>query len=181
MTRQLPAKVRVQVTRNMIHWAVTQRSTQCAVALAIRDADPDGLFERPWVTQDRIAFTDRYTDQRYEWDADQIPDKIKTWIDQFDRDPGKCRPFSFTLEIASARVTRLVHKTRAEQSIHQRTHNRNFEAKHPSRRQYEEEKAAAVVERRQAKIPAAQRDGIVHTSKRELRPVVVPDDAGIIR
>lgn len=177
MARKLPEKIRVTVTRNMIHWAVTESSTQCAIALALRDADPDGLFERPFVAQHRIAFTDRYTDHRYEWDEDQIPEKLKSWIDQFDRDPSRCRPFTFTLDVSTARQVPVVHKTKPEQVTRQREHNRKFEEKYPERRS---ETVAVLEERRQQKIPVAQRVGIVHTSKRERRNVVVPDDAGVI-
>lgn len=187
MARKLPDKIRVTVTRNMIHWAVTQSSTQCAVALALRDADPDGLFERPFVSQDRIAFTDRYTDLRYSWFADWIPEKLKSWLDQFDRDPSKCRPFSFTVDTTVAKVEQLKRRKSPEDVVRQQKYNRSFEAKYPDRKsgetvaQVEERRQAAQVEeRRQAKIPVAQREGIRHTSKRELRNVLVPADAGVI-
>lgn len=183
MPRKLPDKIRVTVTRSMIHWAVTESSTQCAIALALRDADPDGLFERPFVTQHCMAFTDRYTDQRYKWDADQIPEKLKSWIDQFDRDPTKCRPFSFTLETSKARVVPVIHRTKPEQVTRQREHNRKFEEKYPERRGEtvaQMEKKRWETETKQQKIPVAQREGIVHTSKRQIRNVLVPDDAGVI-
>lgn len=164
MTRRAkPKVVDVNVTRDMIHYAVTQTSTLCAIALAMRDADIDGNFERPWVSQERIAITDRLTDQRYEWDAEQIPDTIKTWIDQFDRDPGKVRPFTFQLDLSQARVVPRQHTT-AMQAV----------AKDKSNQQQKRKRET------QARIPAAHRSGIRHTTKRELRDVEVPPDAGVI-
>lgn len=163
MARKKPKVVDVNVTRDMIHYAVTQTSTLCAIALAMRDADVDGNFERPWVSQDRIAITDRYTDQRYEWEADQIPEEIKTWIDQFDRDPGKVRPFTFQLDLSQAKVVPRQHTT-ALQAVAKNRSNQQQEAKRLT----------------QQRIPAAQRKEIKHTTKRELRDVEVPANAGVI-
>lgn len=150
-----PTMVEVNVNRDMIDHALTQRSTLCAIALAIRDADVDGDFERPWITQNRIAFTNRRTDERYEFEADQIPDEIKTWIDQFDRNPSKVKPFSFTLDLSQAKVIK-------------RKHDAPLEAI-KKRAEYEK-----LRERRttQKKIPRAL-EGIRNTSKRELRDVDV--------
>lgn len=155
MKRKAVSTVDVNVTRDMIDVALTQRSTLCAIALALRDADINGNYERPWVTQDRIAVTDRSTDQRYEWDADQIPETIKTWIDQFDRNPNKVRPFTFKLDLSTARVVRRQH-TSAMAAI-------------------KKEQDRSKVRNTQKKIPAAQRGGIKHTTKRELRPVDLPE------
>lgn len=160
--RKRPATVDVNVTRDMIHYAVTQTSTLCAIALALRDADPDGNFERPWVTQEHIAVTDRRTQERYQWDAEQIPDKIKTWIDQFDRDPQKVRPFAFQLDLSKAKVVPKQH-TSALQAVAK--DKKNQEAK---------------VRNTQKRIPAGNRGGIRHTTKRELRDVEVPPGAGTI-
>lgn len=152
MTRRRPRVVDVNVSRDMIHYAVTQTSTLCAIALALRDADIDGNFERPWVTQNRIAITDRRTQERYEWDADQIPDKIKTWIDQFDRDPGKVKPFSFQLDLSTARVVPRQH-TGALAAIKKDESNRQQKVRNTQKR-----------------IPAELAE-IRHTTKRELRDV----------
>lgn len=157
MTRRKakPSTVDVTVTRDMIDVALTQRSTLCAIALALRDADPDGDFERPWVDQNRIAFTNRRTDERYEFDADQIPEEIKTWIDQFDRNPNKVKPVTFQLDLSQARVVPRQH-TGAMAAI-------------------KKEQDRTKVRNTQKRIPAAQRGEIRHTSKRELRDVEIPE------
>lgn len=159
MAQNRPRTIQVNVTRDMIHWAVTQTSTQCAIALAIRDADPDGNFMRPHVDQDRISFTDTYTQQRVTFR--DVPKKLQNWIDQFDRDPSKCRPFSFTLDLDAAETRPMQHLTPLE-SV--KAYQRNQEVK----------------VRRQKKIPVSQSHSIRNTSKRELRDVEVPEGAGKI-
>lgn len=152
-----PTIIEVRVTRDMIHWALRQTSTQCAAALAIRDADPDGEYVFPHVDQEKISFTDRRTEQRYTWT--DVPKKLASWIDQFDRDPSKCRPFSFTLDTNQAEVKPVRHLT-LKQKIEQA-----------------KQKREKVVRDTQRKIPVALQE-IKHTSKRELRNVEVPEGAG---
>lgn len=99
-------KVTVRVTRKLLDWAIQQTSTQCAVALGLKDADEDII--RPKVTQDAIAFTDYRTDARYTFD---VPEHIAKKIDAFDRDPSSVKPFTFTLDLDEAREIRpSVHK-----------------------------------------------------------------------
>lgn len=153
--------VEVHVTRDMIHWAMQQTSTQCAIALAVRDADPDGDWVMPDVRQGRIAVSDRRTGQRLVWT--DVPKKIQTWIDQFDRDPSKVKPFTFTLDVTAAET-----RPMARLSVHDAV-------------ELAKKRAGLKVEtRNQKKIPASSRGGIRHTSKRELRDVVVPENAGDI-
>lgn len=90
----METKIRVQITRKLIDWALQQTSTQCAIALALKDAG-NGDIVRPIVTQKTIAFTDARSGLRYTYFT---PDKIATWIDTFDRDPSSVKPLVFTLD-----------------------------------------------------------------------------------
>lgn len=83
----------VQVNRKLIAWALTQSSTQCAIAQALLDANDD--WQRPWVTQKSIGFTDRRTDTRYSFET---PPAIAAWITQFDQDPTVVKPFTFEID-----------------------------------------------------------------------------------
>lgn len=98
--------VPVTVTRNMIHWAIQQTSTQCAIALALRDASDDFVF--PHVDQNVIRVSDRRTGLRYEF---KTPDVVAKWIDRFDRDVTKVRPFTFELHLEDADKIKPVQRT----------------------------------------------------------------------
>lgn len=86
--------VKVQVTRNMVDYALQQTSTLCAVALALRDANEDGDWILPHVDQDTIRVTDRRTQQRYIW---KTPKKVANYIDKFDRQREAVGPMAFVL------------------------------------------------------------------------------------
>lgn len=90
-------KVTIRVTRNLLDWALQQTSTQCAIALAIKDADDD--FQRPKVTQETISFADARTGVRYTFPT---PARLAKLIDDFDRDPSTVRPTSFVLDLDEA-------------------------------------------------------------------------------
>lgn len=157
--RKAPSTIDVNVTRDMIHWALTQKSTQCAIALAIRDANENFVF--PNVTQEAISVSDRSTGMRYTWT--DVPEKIQRWIDQFDRDPSKVKPFTLTLDLDGAEAKPMQHLS-VQKAVE--LTKRRLEKK--------------VNTRNQKRIPASNRGGIRFTSKRELRDVEVPPDAGII-
>lgn len=86
--------VKVQVTRLMVNYALQQTSTLCAVALALRDANEDGDWILPRVTQDTIRVTDRRTGERLTW---KTPKKVAAYIDKFDREREAVGPMSFVL------------------------------------------------------------------------------------
>lgn len=92
-------KVTIRVTRNLLDWALQQTSTQCAIALAIKDADDD--FQRPKVTQQSMSFADARTGVRYTFPT---PARLAKLIDDFDRDPSSVKPTSFTLDLDDAEV-----------------------------------------------------------------------------
>lgn len=99
-------KVTIRVTRTLLDWALQQTSTQCAIALAIKDADDD--FQRPKVTQQTISFADARTGVRYTFPT---PARLAKLIDDFDRDPTVVRPTSFTLDLNDAEVKPIRHAT----------------------------------------------------------------------
>lgn len=113
-------KVTVRVTRNILHWALTQSSTQCAVARAIKDADD--RLSYPRVTQSKIAFTDMETGTRYSF---KTPPAIATFIDSFDSDPEHTKPVTFMLDLDKAEQVRPVKRTPIEQAIAQAERQRN--------------------------------------------------------
>lgn len=88
------AKVTVRVTRDILHWALTQSSTNCAVALALKEADD--RFTHPKVTQETIAFTDAHEDVRY---TIPTPKRIADYITAFDHDPQGVKPLTFTIDL----------------------------------------------------------------------------------
>lgn len=107
----------VRVTRKLIDWALTQSSTQCAISLALKDADD--AFASPRVNQEKICITDRATGQRYIF---KTPDRIAKWIDQFDRDPSTTKPLTFTLDLDEADEVRPIQRQQPSEIIarHQR-------------------------------------------------------------
>lgn len=138
-------KVRIQVTRNMVDYALQQTSTMCAVALALRDANDDWVLPR--VTQDDIRFTDRRTKERI---VIPTPPKVAEFIDKFDRRREAVKPFAFDLDLSQAETRPVEHK-QPSQMIRQKQLREN-----PGMR-------------RQRRIPAAVAPK--NTSKRELRPL----------
>lgn len=139
--------VHVDVTRNMVHYALQQTSTLCAVALALRDANDDYVLPR--VTQEEIRWTNRRTGERV---SIPTPPEVSTWIDQFDRQREAVRPFGFDLDMSQATVRPVEHK-QPSQLIRQA--------------QLRQDNGM----RRQRKIPVGTRPK--NTSKRELRPVEI--------
>lgn len=87
----------VRVDRRLIAWALQQTSTQCAIALALKDANDN--FVRPVVTQEAIHVTDARSGIRYHF---KTPKKIAEWIDQFDRSPETTKPLTFTVDLTEA-------------------------------------------------------------------------------
>lgn len=95
-------KVRINVTRDMIDYAVQQTSTSCAVSLALKESS-DGDYILPKVNQNTISFTDRRSNTRY---TVPTPPKVAEFIDTWDRDKTKARRFTFEMDLASPKVSR---------------------------------------------------------------------------
>ena len=91
----------VRVTKKLIHWALTQSSTQCAIAQAVRDANDE--WERPWVNQKSIGFSDHATGTRYNFPTPQI---LADWISQFDADPTQVKPITFEIDVVKESVVK---------------------------------------------------------------------------
>lgn len=104
--------VRVGVTRKLIAWALTQSSTQCAVAQALKDASDDFVF--PHVNQNTIRVTNARTRQRFTF---KTPKKLAEWIDEFDNDPTLCKPVSFTLDFDAPDSVRPIKHNNVETAI----------------------------------------------------------------
>jgi len=155
MAKKVSEQVLVQVTRNMVNYALQQTSTMCAVALALRDANDDWVLPR--VTQDDIRFTDRRTGERV---IVKTPPKVSAFIDKFDRQRETVRPFNFEIDLSQAE-RRPVKRRQPSEILKQALYDqgRNEPYSHH----------AASSPRRQARIPAAVAP--TNTSKRELRPV----------
>ena len=149
MTRRKSTQnsVHVDVTSNMVHYALQQTSTLCAVALAIKDASDDYILPR--VTQKDIRYTDRRTGHRV---TVPTPPEVATWIDKFDRQREQVAPFGFDLDLSQATMRPII-KLQPSQLIRNAANHKK------------------TAERRQKKIPVAIRPK--NTSKRELRPVEV--------
>lgn len=93
-------KVTVRVTRDILHWALTQSSTNCAVALALKESDD--RFTHPKVDQETIRFTDAHDDVRY---TIPTPKKIADYITAFDANPESVKPLTFTIDLDDPNVT----------------------------------------------------------------------------
>lgn len=102
----------VRVTRKLINYALTENKTQCAIAQALRDASD--TFMHPYVDQKHIKVTDRVTGKRYTFNT---PQKLANWVTQFDRDPTKTNPISFSLDLTQADSVRDIKRNSVEQSI----------------------------------------------------------------
>jgi hypothetical protein len=88
--------MKVTVTREMVGYALQQTNSNCAIALALKDANPDFIYPR--ITQESISVTDIREGKRYTF---HTPDKMAKWIDKFDRGESPS-PFSFELNIEEA-------------------------------------------------------------------------------
>ena len=104
------SRIRLQVSRKLIDWALQQNNSQCAISCAIRDAD----FYYPRVTQTRISFTDRDAGVRYTWPT---PSKVAEWIDGFDRDRTLTQPLAINLDTQQAKVTPLKRRRDTFESV----------------------------------------------------------------
>jgi hypothetical protein len=113
-------KVTVRVNRHLINWALQQTSTQCAISLALKDADDN--ITHPRVTQGTIAFRDASTNTRYVFNT---PEKIANWIDNFDRDPSTTKPLTFTLDLDEADKMVPIKRLQPSQTI---AHHQEYEA-----------------------------------------------------
>jgi hypothetical protein len=139
---------KIQVTSQMVNYALQQTSTLCAVALALRDANDDWILPR--VTQNDIRYTDRRTGQRV---TIPTPKKVAAWIDKFDRQREAVSPFSFDLDLAQATVRPIKHLQPSEVIA-----------------QAKRDKERRKVRTTQKKVPSGT---FKNTNKRELRPVEV--------
>jgi hypothetical protein len=139
--------MKIQVTRNMVDYALQQTSTLCAVALALRDANDDWILPR--VTQEDIRVTDRRTGKRI---TIPTPPKVAAWIDKFDRQREAVGAFSFDLDLTQATTRPMQHITPSG-AIKQAERN-----------------ARAKVRNTQKRTPA---NYFKNTNKRELRPAEV--------
>lgn len=93
------SKVRVNVTRKMIDFALQQTSTNCAIALALKDSEVNGNDDAimlPHVDQKTIRFTDRVNGVRY---TIPTPERIAKFIDDWDHARELARPFQFTIDL----------------------------------------------------------------------------------
>ena len=140
--------VRINVTSTMVDFALQQKSTLCAVALALRDANDDWILPR--VTQTDIRYTDRRTQQRI---IVPTPPEVAKFIDQFDRKREYVKPFSFDLDLSTAVARPMTHAQPSE-AIKKAERRKAAEAKKPRTTQ--------------KKLPART---FSNTNKRELRPV----------
>jgi hypothetical protein len=110
--------VTVRVTKQMIDWALRQSTSQCAIALALRDADD--YFSHPSVNQKEIRVTDHRTGQRYVF---KTPPALARWVDKFDRgEPVK--PVTFALDLSQADAVREVHRTSVRALVNQARRDR---------------------------------------------------------
>lgn len=92
-------KVRVNVSRKMIDFALQQTSTNCAIALALKDSELNGNEDAvmlPHVDQKTIRFTDRVNGVRY---TIPTPERIAKFIDDWDHSRALARPFQFTIDL----------------------------------------------------------------------------------
>lgn len=92
-------KVRVSVSRKMIDFALQQTSTNCAIALALKDSEVNGNDDAvmlPHVDQKTIRFTDRVNGVRY---TIPTPERIAKFIDDWDHARELARPFQFTIDL----------------------------------------------------------------------------------
>lgn len=149
MTRKSTTTTKIHVTSHHIGWALQEKSTLCAVALALRDANDDWVLPR--VTQDDIRYTDRRTNQRV---IIPTPPKVAQFIDRFDAKREYVGPITFELDMSKA-VTRPMKHLQPSQVIAQAERDGN-RPKHRTT---------------QKKIPASM--AIKNTNKRERRPVEI--------
>lgn len=120
----LARKITVRVTRDHIGHAIRQTSTQCAVAIALKDA---GDFYRPVVTQEKIKFTDMTTGLRYEFDT---PPKIAELIERFDAlGPQTAKPASFTIDLDEATKVTPIKRRQPSELLEQAKKDRERRAR----------------------------------------------------
>lgn len=113
--------MKVNVTREMVGYALQQSNSNCAIALALKDADPDITYPR--VTQTTISYTDKRTGQRYTF---KTPEKMAKWIDDFDH--GKA-PRPFTFEVNPEEADRVKPIRRGQPSVLARAAQKRNERK----------------------------------------------------
>lgn len=115
-------KIKVNVSRTHIDHALKQTSTQCAAAIALREADED--LSRPRVDQQTIRFT--VDDTRYTF---KTPEHVATFIDEFDAGTQRARPFTFTLDLDKAVKAEPVRRLQPSQLLKQAIKDRERRAK----------------------------------------------------
>lgn len=143
-------KVEINVTSTMVDYALQQKSTLCAVALALRDADDDWILPR--VTQTDIRYTDRRTHERV---IIPTPPEVAEFIDKFDRKREAVKPFTFELDMSQATKRPMTH-LQPSQAIAKAEARKRAEAKKPRTGQ--------------KRLPPRTFN---NTNKRELRPIEV--------
>jgi hypothetical protein len=142
------SSMKIHVNHHHIDWALQQKSTLCAVSLALRDANDDWVLPR--VTQDTIRYTDRRTQERV---IIPTPPEVAEFIDAFDRQREAVGPITFNLDLRKAERRPMTHIQPSE-AIAQAERRRKREALNPRTTQ--------------KKTPQ-----FTNTSKRELRNVEV--------
>jgi hypothetical protein len=85
--------VKVRVSADLVAEAIRQSNSRCGISLALREAG----FDRPYVDQDVIRFSDPKTGQRFTYET---PAKAAKWIDKFDSDVSTRVPIEVVLEEA---------------------------------------------------------------------------------
>jgi hypothetical protein len=89
----------VHITQEHIDFGRQQNNASCAIALALKEADPE--IERVVVTEEYITFSYRGDDMRYRLTT---PNAQKNFIRKFDPEGGRqrVRPQTFTVDTERA-------------------------------------------------------------------------------
>lgn len=106
-------KIRVDVTPEHIEHAIQHTSTNCAIAMAIKETNPH--FFKPLVREDRISFTNLETEERYTWKLDDMEpaeaQRIRNFIHNWDGERNAVRPTTIELDVSKAEVRPMVRQT----------------------------------------------------------------------
>lgn len=118
--------MKVHVTRDLVGYALQQSNTNCAIALALKNADQNIIF--PKVTQTKISYTDRSTGQRYTFDT---PEKLAKWIDRFDRGESPA-PINFEVNPELATKVRPIRRLQPSSLAHEAKQRKEQKVVRPS-------------------------------------------------
>lgn len=83
--------VKVRVSRDLVDAAIRQSNSRCGISMALKQAG----FDRPFVNQDIIRFSDPSTGQRYTY---RTPAKAAEWITKFDSAQSTRTPITIDLD-----------------------------------------------------------------------------------